>query len=202
MPASFVTISPETRAYGSHPFYYISHEPYNEHTQFHLEAAFVRGSIPMCASLSPDGQFFALHNHEGEVQVDTKNNTVVSILKGGFGIAEQLIWTRDSSQLLVHTKYGDCGLYFFEISANKELFYKSLAIPSHSQDVTSCCPSADNTLLVCTQRTHAFVFNFLNKAFLYSFPLAHCIKRAHINFIERDILGVRTDYGCFSTYQL
>ncbi|WP_374951060.1 hypothetical protein [Mucilaginibacter sp.] len=203
MPASFATLAPGTWAYASHPFYYISPAPYSQRSEFSLEATIIKGSIPLCASLSPDGQLLALHNEEGKVTLlSTADNRVVKQLEGDFGRVEQLIWTKDSSQIILHKIYGSSRLYFYEIATGNQILYEGLVLPHYSQDITDCCLNANNCLLVCTQRTYAFVFDFITKTFLYEFSLYHCVKTAQIKFIDERTLGVRTDYGCFSLYCL
>jgi hypothetical protein len=83
MPASFATLAAGTWAYASHPFYYISPAPHSQRSEFTLEATIIKGSIPMCASLSPDGQLLALHNEEGKVTIlSTTDNSLVEHLQG------------------------------------------------------------------------------------------------------------------------
>lgn len=202
-PASFVSVAGSTWAYGTHPSYYITHNPYTQRTQQPLDVSIIKGSIPLSAALSPDGQLLALHNQEGEVKlISTTDNSIVNTLQGDFGRAEQLLWTKDGSQLIVQAQYGQAPLHLFDIAAASEVVYDELTIPEYSQEFSDCCMNADNTLFVCLQRTHAYVFDFTSKSFLYSFPVHHCIKRAQIRFVSEKVLGVRTDYGCFSLYQL
>ncbi|RZM26999.1 MAG: hypothetical protein EOO88_14945 [Pedobacter sp.] len=203
LPASFATIAAGTWAYASHPFYYISQSPSSDRAEFALEANIIKGSIPMRASLSPDGKLLALHNVEGKVTLlRTADNSVVMELQGDFGIAEQLIWTKDGKQVIVLNIRGTSRLHIFEIATGNVVTYPGLALPGYAQDVSDCCLNASNTLLVVTQRIHAFVFDFVNKKFLYQFVLSHCVKTAEINFVDKQTLGVRTDYGCFSLYRL
>lgn len=202
-PASFAAVAAGTWAYATDPHYYISQAPHHHRIEAPLNAIIIKGSIPLCAALSPDGQLLALHHQENEIKViNTADNSIVNTLQGDFGRAEQLLWTKDNSQLIVQELYDGSQLHFFELATGEEVNYESLALPGYSQDISGCCINADNSLLVCRQRTEAFVFDFAAKTFLYSFPLHHCVKTAQIQFVDERILGVRTDYGCFSLYQL
>lgn len=202
-PGSFAAVAGGVRVYATHPKYYISQAPYSERVEYALELEFVNGSLPLCAALSPDGQWLALHNDVGLIKlINTADHSNVKVLTGDFKTAEQLLWTKDSSQLIVHEAGFGKQLRIFDIAGEEENSYEGLLLPTYSQDVTNCCLSADNALLVCTQRTHAYVFDFVQKNFLYSFPLQHVVKRAQIRFIADRKLGVRSDYGCFSIYQL
>lgn len=196
-PASFVSVAVGVRAYGTHPKYYI------EQAAFPLDVKIINGSIPLCAGLSPDGQWLALHQDEGVVRlINTADHNEVKVITGDFKKVGQLLWTRDGSQLILQEWASQARLRVFETGTGDEISYEGLQLPTYSQDVTDCCLSADNGLLVCAQRTNAYVFDFVNKTFLYSFPLAHVVKRAQIRFVDERKLGVRTDYGCFSIYQL
>lgn len=194
-PASFATLGGNTWAYGTHPSYYI-----NDH-KFPLEVTIINGSIPICASLSPDGRLLALHNREGEIQIiNTVDYSPVQTIKGDFRIAAQLLWTKDSSRVIVQELYK--AIRFYELATGEEVSEEGLAIPGYSTDVSDYSLNEDNSLLVCTQRTRAYVFDFVNKRFLYEFPLQHCVKTARIGFIDNERLGARTDYGCFSIYRV
>ncbi|SFW84024.1 hypothetical protein [Chitinophaga sancti] len=195
-PASFASIGGDTWAYATHPAYYINSK------KFPLDVEFVNGSIPFCAKLSPDGKLLALHHKVGEIQViSTEDDSVVNTLRGDFKIAEQLLWTRDSSQIIVHELYG--GIRFFEMVTGDEVSEEGLMIPeAYSKDVGDCCLNEENSLLVCVQRTRGYVFDFVKKEFLYEFPLQHCVKRAQVRFMDDKTVGVRTDYGCFSIYRV
>jgi hypothetical protein len=194
-PASFATVGGNVWAYGTHPSYFIGDR------KFPLEVSIINGTIPICGSLSPDGSLLALHNREGEIQfISTADDSLVNTIKGDFRIAEQLLWTRDSSQLIVQELYG--GIRFFEMATGEEVSEEGLVIPGYSKDVSDCCLNEDNSLLVCTQRTRGYVFDFVNKRFLYEFPLQHCVKTARVRFVDNERLGVRTDYGCFSIYRI
>ena len=155
------------------------------------------------SSLSPDGEALALHNSEGEITlIDTVTNDTISILQSDFGRVEQILWTKDSKQVLVHSLTGAKSLRFFDRSTGTEANYKGLTLPTYTQDISDCCINADNTLLVCLQRTHAYVFDFKTKTFLYTFSIQHCVKTSKVKFITEKSIGVRTDYGCFSIYKL
>jgi hypothetical protein len=194
-PASFVAVASDVRAYATHPFYHIIK------TGVHIERPFdvnvIKGSIPFCGSLSHNGALLAFHNQEGEVQlISTADGNVTSTIKGSFRMIDQIEWTNNDSQLVLRETYG--ALRFFHVTG-EEISYPGMAIPSHSQDVSDFCLNADASLLVCLQRTKAFVFDFNTKTFIHSFKLDHCIKTAQARFVD-GLLGVRTDYGCFSLY--
>ncbi|MBW8684742.1 hypothetical protein [Chitinophaga rhizophila] len=199
-PASFISVTAGVRAYATHPRYYIQW-PHNERIEMPLEVKIINGAIPFCGSLSPDGKLLALHNQEYKVDlIDTISGRVIKTLELSFGMAEHLAWASDGRELIVHEQYKH--LHFFNIDTGKEAIYEGLSIPLYTKDLRNFCFNEDQSLLVCQQRTTAFVFDFINKAFLYSFPIQHCVKTAQIKFINSRQLGVRTDYGCFSIYTL
>lgn len=196
-PASFVSVAGGVRAYGTHPSYFIGQEV------FALDVSVINGSIALCAAVSPDGKWLALHQDEGVVRlINTGDRNDVQLITGDFKKVEQLLWTKDGSQLILQEWASQARLRVFSVDTGEETSYEGLLLPTYSQDVTDCCLSEDNALLVCAQRTTAYVFDFVGKQFLYSFPLQHVVKRAHLRFVADRQLGVRSDYGCFSIYQL
>lgn len=200
-PASFVSVAAGVRAYATHPHYYIQRTHNSERIEAAFEIKIINGSIPFCANLSPDGKLLAMHNQEHHVAfIDTSTGQLTKTLELPFAMAERLVWTADGSELVVHEKYSH--LHFFNIATGQEVFYEGLAIPAYSKDLRDFCLNEDQSLLVCQQRTTAFVFDFINKQFLHSFPIQHCVKSAEIKFTDTRQLGVRTDYGCFSIYAL
>ncbi len=202
MPASFATIGSDTWAYATHPHYYIK-SGNRQSKEMKLEVAFVKGSIPLCASLSPDGEILALNSNEGAIQlIDTKTTEVINTIQGDFGRVEQILWTKDSKQFIVHYLSANNAIRFFDRASGEAMTDQTLVLPTYTQDINDCCINADNTLLVCLQRTTAFVFDFNTKSFLYEFPIYHCVKTAQVRFIDGKQVGVRSDYGCFSIYQL
>jgi WD40 repeat protein len=202
MPASFVTIGAGTWAYATHPNYYIKRVN-GQPKEMKLDVAFVKGSIPLCASLSPDGEILALNNSEGTIRlIDTNITEVTNTIQGDFGRVEQILWTKDSKQFILHSLSASNAIRFFDSATGAEMLDQTLTLPTYTQDINDCCINAENTLLVCLQRTKAFVFDFNTKSFLYEFPIYHCVKTARVRFIDNKQVGVRTDYGCFSIYQL
>ena len=200
-PASFSSVAAGIRSYATHPYYYIQGSHNSERIESIFEVKIINGSIAFCGSLSPDGKLLALHNREHKVDlIDTSAGQIVNTLELPFGMAERLAWTSNGSELVVHEKYHH--LHFFNIATGQEAFYDDLAIPEYTKDLRNFCFNKDQSLLVCQQRATAFVFDFINKQFLYSFPIQHCVKTAQIKFIDTRQLGARTDYGCFSIYTL
>lgn len=200
-PASFASVAADSRAYATHPHYYIQRSTDSKRIEAALEVKIINGSIPFCGSLSPDGKLLAMHNRQHNVDlIDTNTGLLTQTLELSFEMAEALAWTADGSELIVHERYSH--LHFISVTTWREVFYEGLAIPAYSKDLRNFCFNEDQSLLVCQQRTTAFVFDFINKQFLYSFPIQHCVKSAQIKFIDTRQLGVRTDYGCFSIYAL
>lgn len=199
-PCSFASVAAGIRAYATHPHYYIQ-GPRGERFETAFEIKTINGSIPFCGSLSPDGKLLAIHNREHNVDlIDTSTGQLVNTLALPFAMAERLAWTADGNEIVVHERYNH--LHFFNVATGQAVFYEGLTIPGYTKDLRHFCFNKDQSLLVCQQRTTAFVFDFINKQFLYSFPIQHCVKSAQIKFIDTRQLGARTDYGCFSIYAL
>lgn len=162
----------------------------------------VKGSTPFCGKISGDGKLLAFHNKVGEIQIiDAENGQLLNKIEGDFKMIDQMEFTNNNQLLVAREQYGTWGMRYFDLSTNKEIKIKELEIPEYSKDVNAFCFNADQTKLVLVQMDRTHVFDFKNKTFLHSFKIEHLVKTCKIKFIEEK-LGVRTDYGCFSIYNV
>lgn len=162
----------------------------------------VQGTTPFCGKLSKNGKLLAFHNKMGEIQIiDSESGKVLNTLTGDFSMIDQMEFAENDRLLAAREKYGTWSMRYLDLSTNKEIKFNDLAIPSYSKDVNCFCFNEDQSKLVLVQRSDAYVFDFNSKKFLYSFKIEHIVKGCNIKFIG-DKLGVRTDYGCFSIYNL
>ncbi len=197
---SFISVSDNNIAYGSHPKLFIKNKSATLEKDFDVEV--IKGSIPFCAGLSKNGKILAFHNKEGEIQlIDTHAYQLVKTIQGEFRMIDELQFVDNDKTLVVREQYGKWCLHYFDVEEGIELFYPELIVPEFSPVIFSFCFNADESLLVQLHRTKAYVFDYKNKKLIYSFTLEHCVKKAEAKFVG-DMLGVRTDYGCFSLYRL
>lgn len=163
---------------------------------------FISGTKPFCGKLSKDGKLLAFHNKVGEIQIiDAENGTLLSKINGKFEMVFQFEFANDNKLLVVREQYGTWGMRYFDLSTNEEILMKEIEIPEYTKDVNAFCFNADQTKLVLLQRADAHVFDFTNKKLLHSFTIEHLVKKCEIKFVGNK-LGVRTDYGCFSIYNV
>lgn len=63
------------------------------------------------------------------------------------------------------------------------------------------CLNADKTRLAVLRGSWVEVFELASRQLVGRFRLRHCVKSAQLRFVG-EALGARTDYGCFSLYQV
>ncbi|CAI8427707.1 MAG: Uncharacterised protein [Polaribacter sejongensis] len=162
----------------------------------------IKGNTPFCGQLSRDGKLLAFHNKAGEIQIiDAISGKLLNKIIGDFLMIFQMEFTENNQALVIREHYGTWGIRYFELSNYKEIKIDSLEIPEYTKEVSAFCLNQDQSKLVLVQRTTAYVFDFNTKNILHSFKIEHVVKTCNIKFVGEK-LGVRTDYGCFSLYNV
>ena len=166
------------------------------------EIQILKGNIPFCGKISKDGKLLAFQNKVGEIQIiDAENGTLLSKINGKFELVFQLEFAENNKLLVVREQYGTWGMRYFDLDTNEEIQIKEIESPEYTKEVNAFCFNTDQTKLVLLQRADAHVFDFINKKLLHSFKIEHLVKKCEIKFVGEKI-GVRTDYGCFSIYNV
>lgn len=200
--ASFISVSDNNIAYGSHPKMYVRNDSNDIIFEKDFEVEIIKGSIAFCAGLSKNGKILVFHNKEGEIELtDIQTGKLIRTIKGEFRMIDQMQFVDNDSTLVIREQYGKWCLHFFDVDKGAELAYPELSVPEYSPTIFSFCFNEDESILVQLHLTNAYVFDYANKKLLYSFPIEHCVKKAEAKFIDNQ-LGVRTDYGCFSLYNI
>ncbi|AZB01840.1 WD40 repeat domain-containing protein [Chryseobacterium joostei] len=167
------------------------------------EIEIINGSSPFCGKLSKDGNLLAFHNKEGEIQIfDTKTGNLLKKIVADFRMVYQFEFADNNQLLVVREQYGTWGMRYFDLSTADEIQIKELEIPEYTKDVNAFCFNEDQTKLVLLQRADVYVFDFTDKKLLHSFKIEHLVKSCKIKFVAENLLCVRTDYGCFSIYNV
>ena len=162
----------------------------------------IKGTTPFSGNLSDDGKLLAFHNKVGEIQlINAMDGKVLTKIIGDFIMVSQMEFTNNNNLLVVREQYGTWGMRYFDLSTNKEIKIKTLEVPEYTKDVKAFCFNSDQSKLVLVQRTTAYVFDFIERTYLHSFEIDHVVRTCDIKFVG-DKLGVRTDYGCFSIYNV
>lgn len=199
---SFVSVSDDKTAFATlGKIYIINNQNEVLHTQ-NYEKEVIKGSVPFCGKLSQDGKLLAFHNKVGEIQIiDATTGNLLNKIVADFRMVYQFEFADNNKLLVVREQYGTWGMRYFDLSTNEEIQMKEIEIPEYTKDVNAFCFNADQTKLVLLQRADVHVFDFTNKILLHSFKIEHLVKTCEIKFVGEK-LGVRTDYGCFSIYNV
>ncbi|MDR1317699.1 MAG: hypothetical protein LBK13_12585 [Spirochaetales bacterium] len=199
---SFVSVSKTTTAFATLGNIYITDNQNNVLHTISYDTETINGTTPFCGKLSEDGKLLAFHNKTGEIQIiDTANGKLIKKISADFQMIEKMEFADNNNLLVVQEKYGTWGMRYFDVSGNKEIKIGGIEIPEYTKTVNSFCFNADQSKLVLVQRTNAHVFDFNAKKLLHSFGIEHTVKTCTIKFAG-DKLGVKTDYGCFSIYNI
>ncbi len=156
---------------------------------------------PFCATISNNAKLLALHTEINKVDIiDIKTNKIIKTVKSDFDMLRKMVFSENDKTLILK-KYNNNHLIYIDIDKNEEKKYKELDIPEYIKDVNDFCLNQDESILVLLQSNKAYVYDFVKKEYKGSFKIENIVKRAHIKFID-DKLAVRTDYGCFSIYNV
>jgi hypothetical protein len=201
---SFLSVSKELTAFATNGEIYIIDNQNNALLTINYNAGELYGghTPPFCGKLSKDGKLLAFHNKAGEIQIiDTFDGKTIKKIVGDFELVEQMVFAKNNNLLVVQEQYGTWGMRYFDLAGCKEIKIDSLKIPEYSKDVSAFCFNADQSKLVLVQRANAHIFDFNAQKLLHSFEIEHVVKTCCIKFAGEN-LGVRTDYGCFSIYNV
>lgn len=201
--ASFVSVVGQKMAYATNQQLTVAdiHGKVIFQKTFDLEI--VAGFTPFCAVLSQKGDILAFHNKTGQIQLlNAENGESIGVINAGFNMASQMEFFENDTRLAIKETYGSWKMRYFDVKTGKEIHYPSLEVPGSNKQVDKFCFNKDQSKLVLLQqRGDAHVFEMDTQTLLHSFKVEHCVKNALPRFIG-EILGVRTDYGCFSLYKV
>ena len=150
----------------------------------------------LCAALSADASMLALCTKENEVQIlNAKNGEILSELRAEFGALDKICFL-DNETLLVR-QYLENKLFCLDIKSAKVT--KQLWIKDEYLRVSEFCVEAGK--LVVIDQSRAYSVDLQSGDVMAEFTLDHVVKSCEAKFID-DKLAVRTDYGCFSLYEI
>lgn len=199
---SFVSVSENKTAFATNKKIYIADNQNNVLHTLDYSVNTVKGSVPFCGKLSKDGKLLAFHNKTGEIQIiDTASGEIIKKVVADFEMVEQMEFANNNHLLIIQEQYGTWGMRYFDLLNNEEVKISGFKMPEYNQEVSTFCLNADHSKLVLVYRTRAHVFDFNAKKLLHSFQIEHIVETCEVKFIG-DRLGVRTDYGCFSIYNV
>ena len=150
----------------------------------------------LCAALSADTSMLALCTKENELQIlNAKNGEILSEAIAEFGALDKICFL-DESTLLIR-QYLENKLFCLDIKSAKVT--KQPWIKDEYLRASEFCVEAGK--LVVVDQSRAYVTNLKSGDVRVEFTLDHVVKNCEAKFIDGK-LAVRTDYGCFSLYEI
>ena len=150
----------------------------------------------LCAALSADASMLAFCTKENELQIlNAKNGEIFSELRAEFGALDKICFL-DNETLLLRQHLENKLLSLDIKSANVT---KQPWIKDEYLRVSEFCVEAGK--LVVVDQSRAYSINLKSGDTMAEFTLDHVVKNCEAKFIDGK-LAVRTDYGCFSLYEI
>ena len=150
----------------------------------------------LCSALSADASMLALCTKENELQIlNAKNGEILSELRAEFGALDKICFLDENTLLL--RQYLENKLFCLDIKSAKVT--KQPWIKDEYLRVSEFCVEAGK--LVVIDQSRAYVISLKSGDTMAEFALDHVVKSCEAKFIDGK-LAVRTDYGCFSLYEI
>ena len=150
----------------------------------------------LCAALSADASMLALCIKENELQIlNAKGGEILSGLRAEFGVLDKICFL-DENTLLIR-QYLENKLFCLDIKSAKVT--KQPWIKDEYLRASEFCAQAGK--LVVVDQSRAYAINLKSGDVMAEFTLDHVVKSCEAKFIDGK-LAVRTDYGCFSLYEI
>ena len=150
----------------------------------------------LCAALSADASMLALCTKENELQIlNAKNGEILSELRAEFGALDKICFLDDETLLL--RQYLENKLFCLDIKSAK-VTKQSWIKDEYLRAIEFC---AEAGKLVVIDQSRAYAVNLKSGDVRAEFTLDHVVKNCEAKFIDGK-LAVRTDYGCFSLYEI
>ncbi len=152
----------------------------------------------LCAALSADASMLALCTKENELQIlNAKNGEILSEVRAEFGALDKICFLDDETLLL--RQYLENKLFCLDIKSAKVT--KQPWIKDEYLRASEFCIDAVAGKLVVIDQSRAYAINLKSDNAMAEFTLDHIVKSCEAKFIDGK-LAVRTDYGCFSLYEI
>lgn len=154
--------------------------------------------LPRRWLLAPPGQGYV------ELDIGTLrralDGTLQHLLTGDFGLVRQLAFI-GHDQLLLLERSGTRRLRCFDLVQYTEVDFSLAGGENWPSGPKAYCLNADQTRLAVLRGSWVELFEVASRQLVRRFRLQHRVKSAKLHFVG-EALGVRTDAGCFSLYQL
>ena len=138
----------------------------------------------------------ALCTKENELQIlNAKNGEILSELRAEFGVLDKICFLDENTLLL--RQHLENKLLSLDIKSAKVT--KQPWIKDEYLRVSEFC--VDTGKLVVIDQSRGYAIDLKSGEMRAEFRLDHVVKNCEAKFIN-DKLAVRTDYGCFSLYEI
>ena len=152
----------------------------------------------LCAALSANASMLALCTKENELQIlNAKNGEILSELRADFGALDKICFLDDETLLV--RQYLENKLFCLDIKSAKVT--KQPWIKDEYLRASKFCLDSTADKLVVIDQSKGYVTDLKSGNAMAEFTLDHVVKNCEAKFIEGK-LAVRTDYGCFSLYEI
>ena len=152
----------------------------------------------LCAALSADASMLALCTKENELQIlNAKSGEILSELIAEFGVLDKICFLDDETLLL--RQYLENKLFCLDIKSAKVT--KQPWIKDEYLRASEFCIDGAADKLVVIDQSMGYAINLKSGNAMAEFRLDHVVKNCEAKFIDGK-LAVRTDYGCFSLYEI
>ena len=152
----------------------------------------------LCAALSADASMLALCTKENELQIlNAKNGEILSELRAEFGVLDKICFLDEKTLLL--RQHLENKLFCLDIKSAKVT--KQPWIKDEYLRASEFCIDAVAGKLVVIDQSRGYATNLKSGEMRAEFRLDHVVKNCEAKFIDGK-LAVRTDYGCFSLYEI
>ena len=138
----------------------------------------------------------ALCTKENELQIlNAKNGEILSELRAEFGVLDKICFLDENTLLL--RQHLENKLLSLDIKSAKVT--KQPWIKDEYLRASEFCVEAGK--LVVIDQSRGYAINLKSGNAMAEFTLDHVVKSCEAKFIDGK-LAVRTDYGCFSLYEI
>ena len=150
----------------------------------------------LCAALSADASMLSLCTKENELQIlNAKNGEILSELRAEFGVLDKICFLDENTLLL--RQHLESKLLSLDIKSAKVT--KQSWIKDEYLRASEFCVEAGK--LVVIDQSRGYVTDLKSGDVRAEFTLDHVVKSCEAKFIDGK-LAVRTDYSCFSLYEI
>ena len=150
----------------------------------------------LCVALSVDASMLALCTKENELQIlNAKSGEILSELRVEFGALDKICFLDENTLLL--RQHLENKLLSLDIKSAKVT--KQPWIKDEYLRASEFCVEAGK--LVVIDQSRAYITDLKSGNAMAEFMLDHVVKSCEAKFIDGK-LAVRTDYGCFSLYEI